>query len=652
MATIDPRIYNLQAFVPWRDPRFAKWGSKAFWLLFFVMVTPAVLTHQLGTALAAVPGYAHFVPRHPDFLGGYNPAHLGHWYIVLFVQLFQHPNVAGPIALWNLVALGTTIVSDFIAAFVVYQILYWSAGNIVPDYHGAGRVATQAEVASSGVFDKFDGVYGGFFPFKLSLMERFAALASGNVIRFLTGIVNRIMRLPAEFHVILFGGTGSGKTQDIILTTLNTWEGSLFAYALKSEIIVKSAGYRASAEGMSSELHVVMLGKPDPKYDPKLVDVIGSEWEGGLNPLDMVNGYEDSAEITIALREETGAGKKESDGPSSSFFTVTSTEYCNIMWTWLRAQRGADASLGLALELISQQRTPVDLLMAMVQQPHDPHGRSLWFDRNGVQMNQDPAVVNIANKLLVNLTPDQMQSVVQNATTWLSPWHDRYVSRATSKTTFDPGKCRDPKENVSIYLFSPYIRKKALASVVSVCSHAYLRMVARGDSPYRNAKGRVLAVFDEFDSVNVPVIDDDINELRSTGISLLLALQSYRMLLRKYGSLERIRMACGGGIYLKPKDAETYKDLQSATGSDSVRAASPPNQYGHDYGHAFQDIRRTVIEEEEARRIPDDRGMLVLDVPGADGAGLHPIYIGRGHAIHEPEFRRRIQYPLPWEKGS
>lgn len=650
--SIDERLYSLKSYAPWRDPRPARIGGALFFLLELLFLTPTALATELALAMRGYPEYARLV-GHPTIFGFlYSAEHLLAWYLVLVHHLSIVASHASAILATHALQFFLTIFIEFMASLLVRGMLWWFMGNILPDYYGSARTAEAKEMDAAGVF-KNDGVHMGFCPYPVALLERVKAVWRGDWRTAFAGLVNRIVRAAADFHTIIFGPTGTGKTQDYIIPTNVSWEGSLFAYALKAEIINNCVGFRASAEGMNSDLHVIMLSNPDPDDpgDSRLLGVIGSKWEGGLNPLDAINCYEDAREIVLALRSETLADPSK-ENASGSFFTVGSTEYLEIVFTWLRYRLGADASIGRALRLISLQQTPADILQEIAFKPHDVHGRCLWYDEHGNQVDKDPTIAQIANLAIVQLTVEQLQSIVKNATVYLSPWHNQLVARATSRTTFDPRRLRKLDYNATIIMFSPYSRKKTNAPVVSVCTTAFLRMVARGDCPYKHARGRVLVELDEADSLNVPALDEDANELRSTGISLLLSYQGYRQLIRKHGPQERLTMAANAKVYIRSGESDTSGQMLRDTGKQTIRGTQPPSYSNHDYGGSFHDFGRELLTEDETARIPNDRAVAILR-QGAPGRALLPtLYLHRAHAIDEPEFAYRISRPLPWSEAA
>lgn len=639
----DERIYSLRSYLPWRDVRAAKWISYIF-LLALLLTFPILLcTQRLAADLVAQ--HQTYVGR-PDFYGLYSPIDLFLWYAHLIGLWSSYPAAVTAIIVRQFI---TFLVGVFIA-LAVYAMSYWAMwyfmGRSLPDVLGSGRAATIEEITAAGVLDN-DGCFCGFLPIPIAVVARLRLLCAGRYREALAGHNLRPLRAPAEHHMLCVGPSGEGKTQDFILETESEWEGPMLIWDFKGDQAKKLAGYLSSDEG-GHELHIIMLGKPE---DKEMAAVVGSAWEGALNPLDAVTDFDDAKEIVLALREQNHAGEGKSDS-AMSFFETLATELLQAAITYERLLHGDRATLERINYLVANERDAyVEKLLTTA---HAPNGERRWTDpATGAPTNQHPSIRTVAAKV-DDCTEDQKTSVFNLASNFLSPWLDSLVCRATSVTTFDAHKLirryAPGEKRPAIFLYNPYKKKKANAPVVRMMLQAMVRLAAGADVPFYTSENRLLVAIDELDSLGyIPFLNDDINELRSKGFTFLLGVQGRNMITARYGPNEPISMACRTQAYIRPIDDQSPKLLEERLGEAQLRTLAAPSSDTRHYGHAYQDFGRGVFKGYEIRRIPRDRALvfMAVDVPGR--AGLHPIYAHRMHAAEEREYGYRTSRPLPWQ---
>lgn len=644
MTSPDERIYNLNAYMPWRDTRPAKWLSYILFWCAFLVIPPFYMTQRLAATL--IRQHQTYV-GHPDLGRIYGPWNLPAWYLRVWSHWEHYPGAV--------TAIVTSQVIDFFVScmFVVllytgtYWVLWFFMGRTVPDALGSGRLATNEEMEAAGVFHN-DGVICGFKPVPVPLAERLRRLFARDLRGALRARDFRIVSAPAEHHTIVVGPSGEGKTQDVILQTEAAWEGPMFIYDYKGDQTEKLSGYLASEEG-GRDLHVVCLGEPD-KDD--LRGVVGSQWEGAINPLDAIADFDDAKEIILALEEQAQGENRAHDDSAGNFFKTLARESLQAITTWQRLMYGDGANLGMTNDLIANQRE--DLIDQILRTPHNPEKEQRWFDHlTGRMSAQHPSIRTVMQKIDKS-TEEQKTSIFNLASNYLSPWLDARVRRATSTTTFRydaflrallPGERRP-----AVLLYSPYRRKNTNRPVVRSIVQTWLRRVIGADVNYYSGRDRCLLALDEVDSLGyIPALKDDINEWRSKGITAMLGVQGLNMLSDRYGANEPISMACRTQVFLRPLDDRTPGLLKSRTGEMNLRTLAAPSSSMKHYGQAYQDIGRDVFKDYEVRYIPRDRALVFMaeDVPG--GAGLRPMYVHRTHAVHEPEFEYRITRPLPWK---
>lgn len=624
----DERLFSLAGVSYYRSPYVARVVSIIYVLAFLILVLPTILTTAIGRYFASI--HVGGLPQ-PGFLGTYSERWLFPWIAALIREHTTDATVASGVSSAAEVSLFIGILVLILSTILVFFTVRRLTPAMPSDSQGSSMFETFDRVQRAKAFEN-DGVTLGYY--------------------FHKG-VRWIMRAPAAFHALVVAPTGTGKTQTVILQTICDWRGSLFVYALKSELIRKTIGHRYEKEGHNSECHVILLALPDESADEEeaaVEGVIGTDCDGGLNPLDIVSTYGDAEEVVGALRSRTGV---TAQGGNDEFFMTSANEYLQLVFTWLRHTQPQTASIGEALRHITTQATPQTLLQTILSTPHTTDPARAWLGADNRPTMQDPVLLRVAHTLLTETTEDQLKSIIKSATNVLTPWYDSVLVRATSRTTFNPRDLLDPSKNVSVYAYCPYRRKTSLAPVMRVLLHAFLRMTARDGTNSNSSLGRCLVVLDEFDSLGtVPIVRDDINELRDMGITLLLAVQGLNMLYsqHRYTREEPITMACNAQVFLRTNDPESSKGLADRLGKETLRVHPTGRRNVDETG--YEDKARDLAQASDMVRIPDDRAIVFLRTAPKGEAGLHPIYAGRIGAYEDAHYDYVTTRPLPWRTAT
>ncbi len=629
---------------PWLDTKDANTLTLRVALVVYLGVVPLLVAQTLARVLLAQR--QPYVGR-PDLGPFYAPWDLVPWVEHLHGLAAQYPGAVEAIAVGQIAVAVPALIAVTILVLLLHRWMVAKA-NPAPDTHGSARTATIEEIRAAGLFDN-DGPILGFMRVPYTLSEMVATAVRHRSLRpFLVPYAERLIRAKAEWHTLLVAPNGSGKTQDHILQTALTWRGSLIAYALKEELPLGCVGFRASAEGMNSRILLVALGDPE---DPRIVP------SGYINPLDAIDTtnanreYQDASELVAALKGQAVGDKPGMGSPSESFFTSLSTTFLECLFLWMRYVMPAErCNPAGALQLISDPNADSSrsLLLKMRDFSHAPEKR--WRDRQGRATDRNPIIVEAAHLMLTQLTDDQRTSVLSVAATYLAPFRNPVIAQATSRTNFDPRDLLDAEKNLTLVLYAPYSAKNTIQPIVRFLFQALLRRMVRGTVSSRTAKGRCLVQIDELDSLGyVPVIANDINELRGMGVTFDLAVQGYNQIYRRYGKDEPITMACTARVIYRPVDDDTKDKVSHAYGKATLRVKAPPGSggKGKDGGvPPYIDLPRG-LDPNEVGLLPSNRCLIFIGTDAHKGTGLRPIYAWRRHAFEDPEFSYRMGFPPP-----
>jgi len=439
-----------------------------------------------------------------------------------------------------------------------------------------------------------------------------------------------LIRLNDLVHVLLVGGSGSGKGVGILLPALLSWlRSSVVTFDCKGDLFKISSGWRA-ARGQRLIRLAPFTGGTDA-YN--VLDDI---------PADSPLLVDRARAVAAALVVRTGS---END---SHWLDKAEQIICALTCCVLLRFQGPQRSLVTVQEIASDTA----LVLASAEKLKELGG----------------VPGRLGNQILGMFAPDEKgkllltregNGIMSTVARFLCFLDSELVSAAVGASTFRPEELLEP--GISLFIEIPPELLLAQRGLLRMWIGALIRAVTRvGDETCHE----VLFLLDEASALgSLPGLEEVLVRGRSAGCRCLLAYQSDSQVQVAFGKDKRslVYDNCPAQIYLcPPSGTETSEALAKRLGeytlaietvNDGSNTGRSVDGHGHhgsqsgrSAGRSWALIGRQLARQEELSNMPQDR--LVAFVRGV-GA---PILARRLSYFDDPLFSnpRRELPPLPW----
>ncbi len=628
---------------PWRDLRPAK--ALGLRITILGLAATWVGVTQIAAQILAAQGQT-WIGR-PAVGPFFVPWSLFSWSMTLSQIAQRAPDAVNAVYARLLLDSAILAGSSVALGWLVYKLASVRARG-VSDTHGGARFSTHAEKVAGHMYDRDEGSYLGYDAVPKSLALRRDLLRAGHLRDALFGkTVDMWLRGDPEYHEMLVAPPGASKTRSHVFLQLVTWMKSLIFYDLKGEGYLNSAGYREKYLG--NRVLVMTLGNVD---DPRIVS------NAALNPLDMIYRVPDGEETPKNLSREyqdaldvaemlLNPGADHDLDPSSKaevfFEEHTKTLALALVLFVIYTQPPELQTVRRMWEILTDpEHDPRGILDWMMQQRHAERPRWNVMGLNGqmTRSYQHPAIVRAAGDI-VQLTGDQMLSVVGSLKKNLNAWRSELVAEVTARSTFHPKDLLDAAHPVTLYLVVPPASQDSLRPVIRLILNCLLKGMIAGVPPEGRVAPRCRLLIDEFDALGrVAIIASSMQILRGWGITVSIILQSIAQLNATYRAKAAAIIAfCQTQIFYRPADLDTARDLSAMCGKFTHREAGPARDAEH--GPGYVDSSVELFSVDSLLAMPNDRALIFTrSVP-------RPIYAFRRQADDDPEFAFRISVPSP-----
>ena len=422
-----------------------------------------------------------------------------------------------------------------------------------------------------------------------------------------------LIRLPDYCHVLVCGGTGSGKGVSIIIPNLLTYfHGSVVCFDTKGDLFETTARRRA-ARGQ----RIVRLAPFNGGRD-------------AFNPLDTIPcdspGLVDSARAmaeALVVRQGTESDPHWND---KSVQVITA-----VLVLVLLRFKGEDRNLSSVQEIISDP----EMLKAAVKMLQESGGiparlgnqLKTLFDKEGSGLTKEGA------------------GVLSTVTRHLSFLDSDLVAKAVASSTFDPADLRNP--GITLFQQIPAEQLEAQRGLVRCWTSALVRVIGAVGNEH---DGEVLFLLDEASALgSLPALEEALVRGRSAGVRLLLAYQSDSQMRAAFKDKPTLLFDnCSTQIYLGAASSyESAERLSKSIGdwTQVVESYGENESYSWQSGGASQqsgsssrgstlnysENGRALLRPEEILTLDNDL-MIVLQ------RGSSPILAERVKWYQDPEF--------------
>ena len=437
-----------------------------------------------------------------------------------------------------------------------------------------------------------------------------------------------LIRLPDYCHVLLCGGTGSGKGVSIIIPNLLTYvRGSVVVFDTKGDLFETTARRRAA------------MGHRIVKLAP---------FNGGkdaFNPLDTIPcdspGLVDSARAmaeALVVRQGTESDPHWND---KSVQVI-----CAVLVLVLLKMKDEDRNLSSVQEIVSDP----DMLNATAK---------MMQEMDGIPARLGNQIKTLFDKEGSGLTKEGA-GVLSTVTRHLSFLDSDLVAKAVASSTFDPADLRKP--GITLFQQIPAEQLDAQKGLVRCWTSALVRVIGAVGN---EQSGEVLFLLDEASALgSLPAVDEALVRGRSAGVRLLLAYQSDSQVRAAFKDKPTLLYDnCSTQIYLGAASSYESAERLSKTIGDWTQVVE---SYGENESHSYQPgggsqqggqrsrgsslnysvTGRALLRPEEILTLDNDC-MIVLQ------RGMSPILAERVKWYQDPEFNSALAKRKPsrlWDR--
>jgi type IV secretion system protein VirD4 len=319
---------------------------------------------------------------------------------------------------------------------------------------------------------------------------RKAGMLAGNGLVLGRTFGSALIRRPDYCHVLVCGGTGSGKGVSIIIPNLLTYSrGSIVCFDTKGDLYQTTAQRRA-ARG-ERIIRLAPFGDGEDAFNP--LDAIPSD-----SPM-LVDSARALAEALV-VRQGTESDPHWND---KSVQVI-----CAVLVLLLLKFKDDDRSLNSLQEIVSDP----DLLKAAADQLQK---------LGGIPARLSAQLKTLFDKDGSGLTKEG-SGVLSTVTRHLSFLDSDLVAKAVATSTFDPATLR--QRGITLFIQLPPEQLEAQKGLLRCWLSALIRVIGAVCS---EQNGEVLFLIDEASALgSLPAIEEALVRGRSAGVRLLMAYQS------------------------------------------------------------------------------------------------------------------------------
>ena len=419
--------------------------------------------------------------------------------------------------------------------------------------HGSARWATQAEMKRDGLITELKSLNGPIFA-KFGPPNSRARFFSSRDIP----------------HCLVSAPTGTGKTRSIVIPTLLTYPGSIFALDVKGELFAKTSRRR------------VAFGDRVFKFSP----LDDNDRTHRYNPLQIVADTHPRRRFTEAKRIASsfiiahGNGQGFLEG-ARDIFTASA----------IHVIEQGTPTIGAIFDALSRPGDAAETMRDLGDRTASEDAKKIFYKMSGFESRILSSYLSVLGDGGLNL------------------WANPAIREATSASDFTFMTLRS--EPASIYFVVSDNDLEDLAPLVRLLFQQAITILKRAEpDPDKNEKYTVLFCLDEFASLGrMDTLVNGISTLRSYGGRVMIVLQTLAQLRKHYGKDgETIFLGnCRVQLFMSAADEETARYITGAVG-DFTRKDRSKSWKAGDLSTSYQEREDGApwIRPEQARMLGKD----------------------------------------------
>lgn len=391
-------------------------------------------------------------------------------------------------------------------------------------------------------------------------------------------------------NVIVYGGSGSGKTRFVVKPNLLQMNASFVVTDPKGTIV--------------NEVGMALKGKGN--YKIKIFNTINFSKSMKYNPLSYVKKESDILSLVETLISNTNGENQEENFWTNTEKLLYQAYLSLIVSKFPKEER----HLGTLIDLIAYStvkeddedyKNAIDYLFDELEEE----------DPNHFALKQYKAYKLAAGKTA--------KSILISCATRLAPFNIPEVRELLSKDEMNLTTLGDKGRKTALFVIIPDTDPtfNFLASIMY--TQLFDMLVTRADEKFQGSlPTHVRFLLDEFANIGlIPNFDKLIATIRSRNMSATVILQTLSQLKSIYkDNTETIVGNCDTSIFLGGSERSTIKSLSEELGKETIddynesRTRSNADSYGQNYSK----LGRSLITEDELKRMP--RNECIVQIVG------------------------------------
>jgi type IV secretion system protein VirD4 len=498
------------------------------------------------------------------------------------IQYFlnQSVNFGNPLrylSYWLLFAKDNTIASHLILAALLSSIpfiLLLSLENLsfkkIPNIYGKARFASFYDIKKHGLFAK-EGIYLG-------------------------RAFHREIILPGYEHTLLFGPTGSGKTDSNAIINLLLWLSSCVTLDLKLTLFKYTSGYRQS---IGHQVYVFSPGSPF-SHGFNALDFISSD------PIKRIDEVQRIAQILIPDNQKV----------SDPFW------YQNARFILI-------ALIHYVLDVKEHRKTLGEINLIVKSTGNFSEFAKLASERTDIHYIAKNNFLRF-----LNTNHKTHKNIIDTLLTYLAIFDNPLIEAATDHSDFDIRKLR--QEKITIYVGVNPADLERLAPLISIFYEQVVDVMLR-TIPDKNEPYDLLLQIDEFASLRRMESYLKIGIFREYRIRALLYIQDLSQLYSKYGRDDaKIFLNAKARIAYTQIDLESSKYLESCLGTKTIEVK---NSKKNNKDEAVSYASRPLMLAQEIRAMSKNKMLILIE-------GCHTILAKKVFWHSYKQYRKKILQPI------
>jgi type IV secretion system protein VirD4 len=393
----------------------------------------------------------------------------------------------------------------------------------------------------------------------------------------------KLTRKDSFKNALIVGGSGSGKSQSVLIPDILTTNASIVVNDVSGELFAKTSG-ALRARG----------------YDVKVLHFSNPEISAGFNPVQLAETSSQIHKLASMLARTANSGAK-----ADPFWESQSASLIAVFIGILKTQSREYQHIRNVLLLINR----------MTEKTHEGKSNSvdLLFTRYASEelYSEYKTFLAYDDKLLT--------SIVASAKSALSIFNDAAVARVTAENTIDFADVR--KRKTAIFIQNSVADQQYFSTISAIFFESLVGYILSRFP--KDGEMDIHLLLDEFSALGrIPVMPAAFANVRKHNAAIMAVVQSTSQLESAYGKNDAcaIQSNCFAKVFFGGAPVDETKKLEQTLGLCSYKTADGRTE------------TRPLLTSDEIRMLKPNRALIIAGMHPPILAKMHPAYTSRLYA--------------------